>query len=727
MADSLRKLAAQLARVTSDVESLKRWASTPQLPASSLDDASVPEKDAAGNIVSRWGRQEDGTHGVVIFDGPTPPVPAGLEAEDGAGVVTAVWGGTYAGDVGKLDFHAVEIYVAPEPFQYIEEATLVGAIPDPDGGRVTFGRAPGTWHIGAVTLSQAGKRSPVSALVTAEATRVADSADLERLEGAFTTSTEPPTAADGQGKPEDAYWTQVDAEGAQVARWRWNGHQWVPAPLGVQFIPEAYMDYLATNAAFVGELASNTVLADEVFAQNLNMTGELAALSDDFTTVLSQSGLKMFANNSLELEQQWEVTGAPTSGAAQPAALTSNGDYLYALIPATGGTWENPNQIRRYDLNGNTLENIDSATGWRFFSIAANATHLYALAEQTGQVIGRERRIERRDLDGALLDSIPAGSAFPNERVTRFAPLDNGDIAVAIIGPEYQRIELWDPAGNVIRVLEEIPTANWSVQHLAADDQHVYYYMSFGWVGAPRYVRQYTHTGTLVRDIHLPSWPSSLSTSGDTLWIGLQQTGLLVAYNTGTGSPAFISKLADGDQQGNLQANNGHIYGINAFWNAGPVPVIYRYSIRDEPNVRVNIDNFQGKMTSEELEVRGWQVTPSTKHYIRGPDIFASLEPGISVASSSLAVIDEAEDGSTVTMSVSIIGIDRSAGNQQISIGTLHPDLAPGLAVVLPGYYTNGAVTAAITSVGNVSLRWSSGSSSIQIFFSTSYAIDRGE
>ena len=180
--ENLRELAGRLAGLSGEVASIRRAMAVPQLPHSSLDDASVPEKDAEGNVVSRWGKQEDGTHGVVIFDGPTPPVPAGIAAEGGPVSVTVAWGGTYADDVGRLDFHLVEVYAAREPFEYIEDAALVGAIPDPDGGPVTFSRPVGEWWIGLVTLSRAGKRSAVSALVTAEAASVLDQAILDELD-----------------------------------------------------------------------------------------------------------------------------------------------------------------------------------------------------------------------------------------------------------------------------------------------------------------------------------------------------------------------------------------------------------------------------------------------------------------------------------------------------------------------------------------------------------------
>src|SRR5699024_5412327 len=127
--------------------------------------------------------------------------------EGGPRSITAIWDGTYANDVGKYDFRAVEFYAAPGPFQYLEEATLIGSIHDPDGGRITVARPVGTWRVGALTLSAAGRRSPLSGLAVAESESIVSGEDLARLEGAFTTSDRPPTPEDGEGKPDGAYWT----------------------------------------------------------------------------------------------------------------------------------------------------------------------------------------------------------------------------------------------------------------------------------------------------------------------------------------------------------------------------------------------------------------------------------------------------------------------------------------------------------------------------------------
>lgn len=82
--------------------------STPQLIHSSIEDGSVEEYDADGNLVAVLGKQFDGTHGAVAFQGPRPPTPTTPTAEGGPGTLTAVWDGGFTGGAARpLDLHFV--------------------------------------------------------------------------------------------------------------------------------------------------------------------------------------------------------------------------------------------------------------------------------------------------------------------------------------------------------------------------------------------------------------------------------------------------------------------------------------------------------------------------------------------------------------------------------------------------------------------------------------------
>src|SRR5699024_2938797 len=129
-----------------------------------------------------------------------------------------------------LDLARIEAYAAPAPFEYLEEADLLGSITGRDGGRLTVTRTPGTWHVALVAVSRAEKRSVLSALAVVEVLEAGDSEAVERLAKAFHTDTRPPTPEDGEGRPEGAYWTMLDPTGAEESRWRLVDGEWVDAP-----------------------------------------------------------------------------------------------------------------------------------------------------------------------------------------------------------------------------------------------------------------------------------------------------------------------------------------------------------------------------------------------------------------------------------------------------------------------------------------------------------------
>src|SRR5690625_3015838 len=461
--------------------------------------------------------------------------------------------------------------------------------------------------------------------------------DLEVVGNAFTTSESPPTPEDAEGKPEGAYWTQIDSAGEQIARWRLVDGEWVDAPLGMTFIPEIGTDkIIASEAGFdtavanqmfvdiftanqvtadqidVNSLAAHTGFIDNLFSHNLSLTGELTALSEDFTTVLSQAGVRMFANNSLVYEGDWEVPGGDAfSYGGWPGRLAISGDRILA-VPT--GQMHTRYAAFIYDLDGNQQGNpVQPESGWRFFELSANSDHFFALVQQVPDT--RVRRIERRSRTGALQASFAQESGQPGTtRTSRLAALEDGTIALARGSEATQEswIDLLDGSdGSHIRRVATFPnTSNWGIQYLAATGDYIFSYISFGWPGAPRYISQHTIAGEHVRDIYIPGWPSSLSASGDTLWVGIQQVGgLILGYDINTGTATFVGRLYNRqDLTGGIQAPNGDIYGIPAFWEGADAVIIRRHSLSPEAHVRVAIDNFEGRLTAQRAEVEQLEV-----------------------------------------------------------------------------------------------------------------------
>src|SRR5690625_4435113 len=209
----------------------------------------------------------------------------------------------------------------------------------------------------------------IAAVPAAAATETANTA-LEAAEQAMTVAGSKNTVTYSTGTPiedgtrEGDTYRQRDAQGNIIGEWEWDGDNWqrreissesisnldvgkltagsaaiddlVAQRIGAatgEFIElatdqliasEAGFDTAVANQMFVDIFTANQVTADQIdvnsiashsgfidnlFSHNLSLTGELTALSEDFTTVLSQAGVRMFANNSLIYEGDWEVPG----------------------------------------------------------------------------------------------------------------------------------------------------------------------------------------------------------------------------------------------------------------------------------------------------------------------------------------------------------------------------------------------------------------------------------
>lgn len=167
MADpQTRKLARQLVGLE---ERLKHLETVPQLAHSSIDDTALPVYDADGNLVSRIGKQKDGTWGAPPLAGPIPSAPTGVSAVGGSGIIHVRWTGEYVQGAAPLDFDALEVMV---------DGILAGAIPNRDGGSVTIQADQGHRFVSArirtLVPRHSATTSPFSVEVRAAAEIVLD-------------------------------------------------------------------------------------------------------------------------------------------------------------------------------------------------------------------------------------------------------------------------------------------------------------------------------------------------------------------------------------------------------------------------------------------------------------------------------------------------------------------------------------------------------------------------
>lgn len=392
----VRRLVRMLMSQQSRIESLERAVTAPQMTFSSIDDGTIVEKDAAGEVVARVGKQPDGTHGVVDYHGPTPPAPSAPAVEGGPGLLTVTWDGTLTLP-RPLDLARVEAYAAPAPFEYLEEADLLGSITGRDGGRLTVTRTPGTWHVALVAVSRAEKRSVFSALAVVEVLEAGDSEAVERLAKAFHTDTRPPGPEDVEGRPEGAYWTMIDETGAEAARWRLVDGEWVDAPLSPDFIPEAYVDRLAANQGLIQELLTHNVDV----AGHLRLAGSLYAQQETYGLEVTAEGLDMSSQGLTYLGDRWFLPGAPES-------LSVLGGHL-VTSREDGGRWNRALAI--FAPGGELVREIHADDPhtlglYHYVDTVAEVIWTQRLQQSTGDP-GAPVDIVGYDLQGDLVATIP--------------------------------------------------------------------------------------------------------------------------------------------------------------------------------------------------------------------------------------------------------------------------------------------------------------------------------
>ncbi len=481
-----------LAREISALKQAQRDGSlTPQLGRSSLDDESINTYDSDGNLRARYGLQHDGTYTAAVLDGPVPPVPTVPTVEGGAGELTVAWDGTYEDDQrAPMDFHVVEVWAADDDFSDRSEARLLGHFSNESGGEITVARPVGEWHIALVSKAQSGRRSAVSARAVAVVESVVDQETIdelnEKLDGlpSVTWSEDPPTAADGDGKPDNAVWRQVDAStDAVIGEWTWDATSsvWVSRPIaddaiysldvGKLFASQLGVDTAVANEIWAEKIAASKIDAEEINTQSLGAdTGFIGVLNSAeivgavIKTAASGARVELDSGNGIRIfntagelvlsadsdgnlvtgvDQSEKVRIAPTgitlsTTKATPLATWPVGRVSMQFAVGHSRVYSTPAMgnfsLDVYDLDGTKID--EWALGYRPLSIAVSDDRVYV-----GSV--SDNRVYVYNLNG-VLQSQWSTPARPNSIAVE------GNTVFVATGAS-KSVELYDLNGTPIR------------------------------------------------------------------------------------------------------------------------------------------------------------------------------------------------------------------------------------------------------------------------------------
>ena len=224
-----RRVADQLSDLSRRVGDLEVASVLPYatLPAESP----IQVKNQAGETVALIGGQSDGTAGVKVLEGPTPPVPTKPTVEGEATLSVRLDGAFEHEAQCPNDFRAVEIWIIGSPEDLPPDSTkidtnsevppaggvapdlFVGTINTRAGGAKTVELAPGTYNVALRCRAKSGKASALSPVVVAKVAGTATRKALDEAKGRIDAAFDHATKV---GKDFEAEKARVDGELAKA-------------------------------------------------------------------------------------------------------------------------------------------------------------------------------------------------------------------------------------------------------------------------------------------------------------------------------------------------------------------------------------------------------------------------------------------------------------------------------------------------------------------------------
>lgn len=350
-----------------EISEAKRMASNlgkPQLANSAIESGKIEEYDTDGVLVQIVGEQHDGTHAPVTVNGPIPPEPVPPTITPGFGSIEGRWSGKFAGgEVSPMDFSHVALHgsrlEAFTPDNSTHLATITGEL----GDVATVTIDAGEWTFGLVAVSKAGKWSEMSEVVTLDVPDVSGGTEEivdallglgSAVDGKITVDTKAPTLADGDGKPMDALWNQLDpVTREQVAAWRWNGTAWENMPLSELIIPK-----ISIVDGIYGRLRGVNLEADAVDGKTITGATIQTDAEPEKGIKLDTASMRVYGTEGGEPVTEIRADGGTVYSVTDPVT----GDVLAAIDSEGGITGQSLSVAGGSRIDGVLVINADPLT-----------------------------------------------------------------------------------------------------------------------------------------------------------------------------------------------------------------------------------------------------------------------------------------------------------------------------------------------------------------------------
>lgn len=152
------------ARLAALERRLERMQRSTRLSHASLENSALEMYDADGSLRAVLGAQPDGTTGMVVTNGPPPPIPTTPILGSAIGGMSVTWDGAFAdAQVAPLDFARVEVHTSPNADFAPGPGTLRGTLESPRGGTLILS-AGSPLYVGLLARNTSGTASEPSAI-----------------------------------------------------------------------------------------------------------------------------------------------------------------------------------------------------------------------------------------------------------------------------------------------------------------------------------------------------------------------------------------------------------------------------------------------------------------------------------------------------------------------------------------------------------------------------------